>query len=75
MPFADLPFRREHLATTSNETQPEELKRYFADLQDFFARHVIADLQKHNLTSTVNSPSRNLPAIESPLHTCRRRKA
>jgi hypothetical protein len=46
MPFADLPYRGERAAPTFNETQPEELERYFADLQDLFARHAIADLQE-----------------------------
>ena len=46
MPFADLPFRGVRAAPTFDDSQPEELARYFADLQDLFVRHAIADLQE-----------------------------
>ena len=46
MPFADLPFRGVRAAPTFDDSQPEELARYFTDLEDLFARHAIADLQE-----------------------------
>jgi Protein of unknown function (DUF4100)/Aspartyl protease len=43
MAFADLPARTEKAAPTFDDSQPEELERYFADLQVLLDRYNIAD--------------------------------
>jgi hypothetical protein len=46
MPLADLPFRGERAAPTFDDSQPEELARYFSDLESLFTLHAVADRQE-----------------------------
>ena len=47
MPLADLPARREESAPSFLNDQPEELVRYFDDLDILFIRHNVTDQQDH----------------------------
>ena len=47
MPLADLPARSERLAPSFDDNQPEELERYFADLETLLDHHTVnADQEK-----------------------------
>ena len=47
MPLADLPARSERSAPSFDDNQPEELERYFADLETLLDRHTVnADQEK-----------------------------
>src|SRR6266849_2817356 len=43
MPFSDLPTRRERSAPSLDGNQPEDLERYFSDLQMLLLRHSVTD--------------------------------
>jgi len=43
MPFSDLPTRRERSAPSLDGNQPEDLERYFSDLQMLLLRHSVSD--------------------------------
>jgi hypothetical protein len=45
MPLANLPVRMERSVPTFDDTQPKELKRYFADLQVLLDHYNIMDQQ------------------------------
>jgi hypothetical protein len=51
MPFANLPARGERSAPTFDDSQPEELERYFADLQALFDRHTVNDENERKLAA------------------------
>ena len=47
MVFADLPYRRERAAPCFDESHPEELERYFLDLEVLFATHnIVLDAER-----------------------------
>jgi hypothetical protein len=50
-PLANLPARGERAAPTFDDTQPEELERYFSDLQAILDRHQIVDDQQCKLAA------------------------
>jgi hypothetical protein len=45
MPLANMPGRSERAAPSFDDSQPEELERYFADLELLLDRHAVADNQ------------------------------
>jgi hypothetical protein len=56
MSLADMPTRRERTAPSFDDNRPEELDRYFADLDLLFLRHQVSD-DSEKKRAAVNYPA------------------